>query len=56
MTRQGDPPLRVGMSVTVDIDTKRRRTFASLFGAGTSVAQDAPKTAAPQVATKDARR
>ena len=48
--------LRAGMSVTVDIDTRRHRTFSSLFGAGTSVAQDAPKTAAPQVAaSKDAR-
>jgi len=48
--------LRAGMSVTVDIDTKRRRTFGSLFGGGTSVAQDAVKTAAPQVAaSKDAR-
>jgi membrane fusion protein, multidrug efflux system len=31
--------LRAGMSVNVDIDTGRRRTLASLFGAGTSVAK-----------------
>jgi hypothetical protein len=31
--------LRAGMSVNVAIDTGRRRTFASLFGAGTSYAQ-----------------
>jgi membrane fusion protein (multidrug efflux system) len=33
--------LRAGMSVTVDIDTGRRRTLASLVGAGSSVAQEA---------------
>jgi hypothetical protein len=33
--------LRAGMSVNVDIDTGRRRTLASLFGAGTSVAKEA---------------
>ncbi len=33
--------LRAGMSVNVDIDTGRQRTFASLFGAGTSVAKEA---------------
>jgi membrane fusion protein (multidrug efflux system) len=49
--------LRAGMSVTVDIDTGRRRTFASLLGAGPSLAQDAPKDAAAKAAThKDARR
>jgi membrane fusion protein (multidrug efflux system) len=48
--------LRAGMSVNVDIDTGRRRTFASLFGAGTSVAQETPKNAAPKVAAqKDVR-
>jgi membrane fusion protein (multidrug efflux system) len=48
--------LRAGMSVNVDIDTGRRRTFASLFGAGTSFAQETPKTATPQIAArKDAR-
>jgi membrane fusion protein, multidrug efflux system len=35
--------LRAGMSVNVDIDTGRRRTFASLFGAGTSVAKETPR-------------
>jgi membrane fusion protein, multidrug efflux system len=40
--------LRAGMSVTVDIDTGRRRSFASLFGAGPSLAQEAPKVAAPK--------
>ena len=41
--------LRAGMSVNVDIDTGRRRTFASLFGAGTSYAQtpEAAKGARP---------
>jgi membrane fusion protein (multidrug efflux system) len=34
--------LRAGMSVTVDIDTGRRRTFAS-FGAGPSIAQEAKR-------------
>ncbi len=34
--------LRAGMSVNVDIDTGRRRTLASLFGAGTSVAKETP--------------
>jgi membrane fusion protein (multidrug efflux system) len=33
--------LRAGMSVTVDIDTGRLRTFASLFGANPSVAEAA---------------
>jgi membrane fusion protein (multidrug efflux system) len=44
--------LRAGMSVTVDIDTGRRRTFASLLGAGPSLAQEAPKAATHE----DARR
>ena len=33
--------LRAGMSVVVDIDTGRRRTLASLFGARESLAEDA---------------
>jgi membrane fusion protein (multidrug efflux system) len=44
--------LRAGMSVTVDIDTGRRRTFASLIGTGPSLAQEAPKAATHE----DARR
>jgi len=32
--------LRAGMSVVVDIDTGRRRTFASLFGASPSIARE----------------
>ena len=32
--------LRAGMSVNVDIDTGRRRTFASLFGASPSIAKE----------------
>jgi membrane fusion protein (multidrug efflux system) len=41
--------LRAGMSVNVDIDTGRRRTLASLFGAGTSYAKttEAAKGAQP---------
>jgi len=39
--------LRAGMSVTVDIDTGRRRTFASLFGAAPSIAAEAPKGTQP---------
>ena len=35
--------LRAGMSVTVDIDTGRKRTLASLFGASPSHAEDARK-------------
>jgi membrane fusion protein, multidrug efflux system len=35
--------LRAGMSVTVDIDTGRKRTFASLFGASPSLAEGAQK-------------
>jgi membrane fusion protein, multidrug efflux system len=35
--------LRAGMSVTVDIDTGRTRTLASLFGASPSLAKDAPR-------------
>ncbi len=35
--------LRAGMSVTVEIDTGRRRTLATLLGAGPSVAQEAPR-------------
>jgi len=31
-TAKGQPPLRVGMSVTVDIDTGRRRSLATLIG------------------------
>jgi membrane fusion protein (multidrug efflux system) len=38
--------LRAGMSVTVDIDTGRRRTFASLLGGRPSVAQAASTGAA----------
>jgi membrane fusion protein (multidrug efflux system) len=29
--REGDPPLRVGMSATIDIDTGHKRTFADLL-------------------------
>ena len=29
--REGDPPLRVGMSVTIEIDTGHRRTFRDLL-------------------------
>jgi len=48
--------LRAGMSVNVDIDTGRRRTFASLFGAGPSVAREAPTHAgARQAARQDSR-
>jgi membrane fusion protein (multidrug efflux system) len=32
--------LRAGMSVTVEIDTRRQRSFASLFGAGESYAEE----------------
>ncbi len=32
--------LRAGMSVTVEIDTRRRRGFAALFGAGESLADE----------------
>ncbi|HEU5272590.1 MAG TPA: HlyD family secretion protein [Xanthobacteraceae bacterium] len=35
--------LRAGMSVTVDIDTGRRRSLTSLFGARPSAAQEAPR-------------
>jgi membrane fusion protein, multidrug efflux system len=35
--------LRAGMSVTADIDTGRKRTLASLFGAGPSRAEQAQK-------------
>jgi membrane fusion protein, multidrug efflux system len=35
--------LRAGMSVTVDIDTGRRRSLAALFGAGPSLAKEAPR-------------
>jgi membrane fusion protein, multidrug efflux system len=31
-TAKGQPPLRVGMSVTVDIDTGRRRSLSTLIG------------------------
>ena len=50
--------LRAGMSVNVDIDTGRRRTFASLFGAGTVVVDAAPRASSPQArqqAAQDAR-
>jgi membrane fusion protein (multidrug efflux system) len=30
--KQGDPPLRVGMSTTIEIDTGHRRTFGELLG------------------------
>jgi membrane fusion protein, multidrug efflux system len=39
--------LRSGMSVNVDIDTRRHRTLASLFGASPSIAQEAQKEAHP---------
>jgi len=29
--RDGDPPLRVGMSATIDIDTGHRRSFGDLL-------------------------
>jgi membrane fusion protein (multidrug efflux system) len=48
--------LRAGMSVNVDIDTGRRRTFASLLGAGTSVAQDLPKSAGTRQAARQGAR
>jgi membrane fusion protein, multidrug efflux system len=35
--------LRAGMSVTVDIDTGRKRTLATLFGAGPSRVEEAQK-------------
>ncbi|WP_442756767.1 HlyD family secretion protein [Methylocystis sp. JAN1] len=35
--------LRAGMSVTVDIDTRRQRGLAALFGAGESFAEEDPK-------------
>ncbi len=35
--------LRAGMSVTADIDTRRKRTLATLFGAGPSLAEGAQK-------------
>ena len=38
--------LRAGMSVNVDIDTGRRRSLTSLFGAGARAAQEAPAPAA----------
>src|SRR5262249_30014894 len=44
--------LRAGMSVNVDIDTGRRRTFASLLGASPSLAQEGPTA----VASKQAAR
>ena len=48
--------LRAGMSVNVDIDTGRRRTLASLFGAGTQRRQgDAAVTAAPASGTRAGR-
>ena len=47
--------LRAGMSVTVDIDTERRRGLASLFGAGPSLAQETPKDATAKQARQDAR-
>jgi membrane fusion protein (multidrug efflux system) len=45
--------LRAGMSVVVDIDTGRRRTFASLVGASPSIAKQAVgKEAAPREAVR----
>jgi len=38
--RQKLSALRAGMSVTVDIDTRRRRALAALFGAGESLAEE----------------
>ena len=43
--------LRAGMSVTVDIDTGRKRTLATLFGASPRLVEDAPKDA-PKEASK----
>jgi membrane fusion protein, multidrug efflux system len=40
--------LRAGMSVVVDIDTGRRRTFASLFGASPSIAKESIAKGAPR--------
>jgi membrane fusion protein, multidrug efflux system len=30
--RSGEPPLRAGMTASVSIDTKRKRSLASMFG------------------------
>jgi multidrug resistance efflux pump len=48
--------LRAGMSVNVDIDTGRRRTFASLFGASPSVAQDLRKDVGTRQAARQGAR
>jgi membrane fusion protein, multidrug efflux system len=38
--RQGEPPLRAGMTAYVSIDTKRQRSISALFG---NVAAEAAK-------------
>jgi membrane fusion protein (multidrug efflux system) len=50
--------LRAGMSVVVDIDTGRRRTFASLLGANPSIAKEsmAQASVAKEAAAKEAAR
>ena len=47
--------LRAGMSVVIDIDTGRRRTFASLFGASPSIARvSMAKKSIPRTIPKEA--
>jgi len=36
--RQGEPPLRAGMTAWVSIDTQRSRSLSSIFGGGTAAA------------------
>lgn len=40
--RPGEPPLRAGMTASVQIDTGRQRSLASIFGGGTAVATTRP--------------
>ena len=40
--RAGEPPLRAGMTASVNIDTGRQRNLSSVFGGGTAVATTRP--------------
>jgi membrane fusion protein (multidrug efflux system) len=43
--REGDPPLRVGMSTTVEVETGHTRSLASLWAGLSSASASAPASA-----------
>jgi membrane fusion protein, multidrug efflux system len=39
LARQGEPPLRAGMTASVSIDTERKRSLSQMFGMGSAAAK-----------------